>query len=476
MSTHSARHRLARTVVGLVVGIIAWVPGCNEGQTTAPAQVAAAIPDDAPKMTLVEREDGAMSAQIDDAALRAFCEKYDLPVLPPADRIDGISWSRMYDRACAAAADPSPDRLARLGNVFDGHDMVAEATELYERAVASQPDDAGTWHLLGRSFQRAGDLPKSVVAFGRALDLAPDSMSTTGRLADVLLELGEVDRAAPYVETYTARRPKDPTGLWLLGRVAVERGQWAKARRSLEASVQADPNRAAVLFLLGRVYRELGEAERAQACTDRASSFPRGQVLQIPDPIETAMYRESNSPAYLESYMNALWKARRYADAIIVARELVQRRPRDQHAHRNLAALAKLNGRLDEAVAHARRAVEIRPSYATGHTVLGELLRDQGLHDEAIAAARRGVELDLRDAENRLALGSVLLSAGHPSEALIEIDAALAELPENITGHALRARCLLEMGETQTAVEALMRLLELAPNNQWALEKLRQLG
>ena len=108
--------------------------------------------------------------------------------------------------------------------------------------------------------------------------------------------------------------------------------------------------------------------------------------------------------------------------------------------------------------------------------MLVELLRDQGLHDEAIAAARRGVELDLRDAENRLALGSVLLSAGQPSEALIEIDAALAELPENITGHALRARCLLELGEIQAAVEALMRVLELDPNNRWALEKRRQLG
>jgi tetratricopeptide (TPR) repeat protein len=427
-------------------------------------------------MNLVEREDGAMAVRIDEPAMRAFCEKYDLPVLPPADSIDGISWSRLYDRACTAAADPSPGRLARLGNVFDGHNMVAEATSLYERVVAAQPDDAGTWHLLGRAYRLDGDLPKSVEAYGRALDLAPDSMPTTGRLADVLLELGEVDRAAPYVATYVARRPKDPAGLWLLGRVAVERGQWTAARRSLEASVQADPNHAAVLFLLGRVYRELGEVERAQACIDRASSYTRGQVLQIPDLIETAMYRESDSPAYLESYMNALWKARRYADAIVVARELVRRRPGDQHAHRNLAALAKLTGRLDEAVAHARRAVEIRPSYATGHTVLGELLRDQGHFDEAIAAARRGVELDRRDAENRLALGSVLLSAGRPSEALIEIDAALDELPDHATGHALRARCLLELGEIQAAVEALMRVLELDPNNRWALEQLRQLG
>ena len=76
-----------------------------------------------------------------------------------------------------------------------------------------------------------------------------------------------------------------------------------------------------------------------------------------------------------------------------------------------------------------------------------------------------------------LALASVLYSSGMLARTRVHVDLLLAQDPQQVLALELRARLLIDLGETQAAKRDLQTLLTRQPAHQWAkaaLEKLRR--
>jgi TolB-like protein len=112
-----------------------------------------------------------------------------------------------------------------------------------------------------------------------------------------------------------------------------------------------------------------------------------------------------------------------------------------------LTALAACEGfhewRWREAEAHFRRAIALNPNYSTAHLWYGKLLELVGRPTESLASTRRGVALDPFNLRARSLLGWELFMAGHADEARHEFESVLELAPDNF--FALRDRAITDV-------------------------------
>ena len=83
------------------------------------------------------------------------------------------------------------------------------------------------------------------------------------RLADELLRLGNVDRAAEICRKGLRYRPLYPTGHLVMGRCHMAAGRLEDARRELQHTLALDPDNPSATWLLGKIERETGFEKRA---------------------------------------------------------------------------------------------------------------------------------------------------------------------------------------------------------------------
>jgi serine/threonine-protein kinase len=160
---------------------------------------------------------------------------------------------------------------------------------------------------------------------------------------------------------------------------------------------------------------------------------------------------------------NALWRAKKWDEAIGFSRAAVAVRPSAAAPHNNLGIALADKGQADEAIREYCKAVEINPRLVQGHTNLGTALANKGQLDEAIREHRTAIELDPKAAKAHDSLGNALNAKGQLDEAIrehrtaIELDARDAK-PHNNLGNALRRK-----GQPDDAIREYNTAIELDP-------------
>ena len=136
---------------------------------------------------------------------------------------------RHDDRAARIAGSRAIRRTWRGGGCWAGRGCrpgaPAEAVIAYERAVALAPGDAATWSSLGEAHLAAADTAKARTAFARALALDPKDPTARYSLASMKAQSGNGKGA---VEDWLAMLDDAPPGRRVGRRGArqgVERGQ-----------------------------------------------------------------------------------------------------------------------------------------------------------------------------------------------------------------------------------------------------------
>jgi len=114
-------------------------------------------------------------------------------------------------------------------------------------------------------------------------------------------------------------------------------------------------------------------------------------------------------------------------------------------AHNNLGNTFTLLGERELAVESYRRAIELEPTLFPAHANAAAALYMLGRHDDARAHARRAVEIDPASTPARVTAAFVEGAISGYGAALVEIDALLARVPDDLTALAARAYILLRL-------------------------------
>jgi tetratricopeptide (TPR) repeat protein len=149
-------------------------------------------------------------------------------------------------------------------------------------------------------------------------------------------------------------------------------------------------------------------------------------------------------------------------------------RPDLWHAWSALSRQLHEMGRGDEALAVAHEATERFPLLPRLWLDLALVLEGRREREAQVAALRQALQVDPGSSEALVQLASAHVSAGELPQAKELFEQAIARHPLDASGHGGLAHTLRKLGETEQALGALERALELEPGYVWAWDALRE--
>ncbi len=356
--------------------------------------------------------------------------------------------------------------LGELGRLYQAHRLLEPALACYREAHRLDPESFAWAYYLGVLAAGAGDIETARPAFRHALDLRADDTPTLVRLADLELEHGRVDEAE--VLYLRAAVVDDSAAVaYGMGRVAEERGEYAEAIAQFQRALTLQPRASVIHYNLGQAYRELGEFDRAEEALAR--SGPSRVAMADPLMHELTTLAIGALPHLDRGHAAA--REGRLADAEAAYRQAVAADATNVRAHESLATLLARRGDPEGAIEHFGVAVRLAPENAHTHSDLGVLLAELGRNARALEHLGRAVELDPGNAEARLGLGAVLAQTGSFEEAVVELQAALRQIPEGGRTPRLHfglAEALVRTGRLEEALPHYTRVRELDPTQSLA--------
>lgn len=156
-------------------------------------------------------------------------------------------------------------------------------------------------------------------------------------------------------------------------------------------------------------------------------------------------------------------RAGRWPDALREFDDALHRNEAFPEAHLGRGLVMEFGfGKVEEAEKEYRRALALRPGYSEAHNDLGQLLARTGRHAAAL------VEFDAALADllyrepyvARCNKGTALWNMGRKDEGVEELQACLAKAPKYCDGRRELGRLLLRDGRTREAVEQLSAYAE----------------
>jgi tetratricopeptide (TPR) repeat protein len=357
------------------------------------------------------------------------------------------------DRRLAAGETSGPGLegdFQRVGLLYYLYDLGSAAEPCLLNARDLAPEDFRWPYYLGVLAQSGGDYEGAMAHFRRALELAPDDVPTQLRLADIQLEVGDLEAAG---ETYARHRdgPAAAAAVYGLGRIAEYQGDAARAAELFERALELQPGADGIHHRLGMAYRALGDLAKAQEHLEKN----RGTQVRFPDPLVEGLGQLLQAS---QVYFKAGIEALKNGDAAAAIPHLLKARELNEDdplVHYNLA-LAYLHLE-DEKAAEAslRRSVEVEPAFRNGWFNLGTLLARQNRVVEAEASFRRAYEIDAEDAEAHHEWAVALATLGRTAEARAEFEKLIAEHPTDVQSRLDLAVLLQDAGDTDGSLAQL---------------------
>jgi tetratricopeptide (TPR) repeat protein len=249
-----------------------------------------------------------------------------------------------------------------------------------------------------------------------ALALDPENAGTLHLMGAVHLEAGENELAVEWASRAIARQPKAEF-FSTLGFALSRLGRHAEAVQALEQAVRIKADHAPLWHQLGNAFLALGNSQEALRCF--------AQTFEL-DP------RHAEAAYFCGHLCNGM---RRREDALLWLDKSIALRP--DHAVTLVVRSAVLRElkRFDEALADAMRAAALAPGDTEMAKGLGAILQDLGRFEEALPIYERA--LAVRPADKWLIMNraSALVWLGRMTEAMNAFRLALSIDPDFAEAH-----------------------------------------
>lgn len=119
---------------------------------------------------------------------------------------------------------------------------LAQAEQLFEKAIQKDPTNANTWNGLGWSQFNQGKPLNAKISFERCLEIQPKHPAALNGLGWIAKEQGEIDQAIAYWQKAVEAAPNATAALSGLATTYMEREQYEKAIKVYERWLKVEPN------------------------------------------------------------------------------------------------------------------------------------------------------------------------------------------------------------------------------------------
>ena len=374
--------------------------------------------------------------------------------------------------------------LRDVGRLRELQGQLDDALATYERVLEATA--RGNWlrkeveQRVVQIYRRTGRLEGLVERLEERLSQSPDDLAVSELLADVLLEMRELDRAAAVLSGVSPRFPKDVRLARRLAQLHVERKDLDAAIAEYQRIVSERPEELDLYLELGTLFarsERLSEAKNqwdkalaqnlkdASLCTRLASMYAlwdqnadavrlyRRAIELEPD----AIVRHVDLAEFQFAHDDEAGGVTTLKDALAVAGE----RPRRLEA---LAAPLREHGLIDLARACLEKILAAEPENNEIRYALAELLMAEGRTPEAIPMLWHIVEADDRGTGQRTLAANTLVNHAARER---QLEALLTEAGTRATPGAafVAGRAHTRLRDFHLAIEDYRRAIELNPSD-----------
>ena len=358
----------------------------------------------------------------------------------------------------ATAHPSSAQAVGALATTLHAWELWDAAHQAYERAGQLDPKSFEWRYLDAIVLQRLARHAEAATRLRDALAISPGYLPARVKLAEALLEAGNIDESKSFFAALTKEPAAEPVAELGLGRIAATEGRHEAAVLHFERAVALFPELGAAHYGLARSYRALGrsdQARRALALHERhGPRWPAVEdpvlagVLALKDDARAAVRRGlklaeagdldgaiaaheaalAAEPQLADAHANLIslyGRARNWSKAEEHYRALVALSVNLGDAHYDYGVLLGLQEKWDLAEQAYRQALAVNPLHAQAHNNLGQLFERQRRFEQAAEVYRRAVESQPGFRLARFNLGRMLIALGRPRDAVAELEKAV---------------------------------------------------
>ena len=380
-----------------------------------------------------------------------------LPVVAPDTFPPAARQAIAAAQGAAVARERDGGAAGAFGRMLQAWEQWQSAHQAYLRAQALEPRAFDWRYLDAIVLQRLGRHGEAAARLTSALEARPDFLPARVRLAESLLESGELQRSKALFDALVRDPAAEPAACVGLGRIAASEADHERAIRYFERALALFPELGAAHYGLARSYRALGRtADAARAVAAHAQYGPRWPRLD--DPLLDAVTALRDDPRARIHRGVALAAADDVAAAIALHEEALTADPSLAQAHANLIALYGRGGDWAKAESHYRAAIALGFHSADAHYDYGVVLGLQEQWGPAADAYRKALELNPLHAEAHNNLGQTFERRRDLAAAAAEYRLALEARPAFRLARFNLGRMLLAQGQPRAAVAEFEKL------------------
>lgn len=386
-------------------------------------------------------------------------------------------------RKLPAPASSSAPVLTALALIEGRRNRFAEAEALLQQAIKANPTYGEPHAAMAAIHASRKNLPAALESFKRAAELSPIRSPRWIQYAQFQARTGNATGAKATLQSVVAKAPDFAPAWTLLAGFALGEKNFAECDSLIDKALARDPYNLEALLLRGRLYLAQDRPADAVAAIEKViAMYPqlpmglfelaRAQVANgdVGSAI-TNLYQVINkNPGNVEAVMTLATLNLRKGDAgasVILLRKLLEQRPDLVRAHMLLADAYRAQRNLDDALVIYQDVEARYPQNPETALLRGFILAEQKKFAAAREAFERALTLNPDDPTAFEQAITMYFAEGKRQEAFDRIAAVVAKNPKQQgPGLVLQAKAYLGTKEYDLAEQALLKALELIPDNQ----------
>ncbi len=359
----------------------------------------------------------------------------------------------------AAERNPNDYRLQReLGIHYENHYEWNSAKDVYLRLIAKNPQNPDFHYYLGSLYNSTGEMLKSKQAFEEAIDIDPDHKATIEALA----MMGHTPKKRKIKEEIllqsSKKNPDGPAQKLAEIQSRIDKDLYEDAVRLADDAIMSFPQNSSFVLLQGKALQKMGETDQAKG------SFQKAILVDVKNPeAYTALaelYFDQEKYIYAalsyedvvrldhrdvdSRYMQGLsyFKADEWGRAASSWEDLLHYKPNHPmvrnllpQAYYILAVEYNRTGKpalgrtsFDRALSVNSNSFEWLPGAMRS---LGHYYREKEMYKESLSAFQEVIELRPKDASAYLGIGITYWKMGETQLAISAWDRSMELKPEN---------------------------------------------
>jgi len=339
-----------------------------------------------------------------------------------------------------------------------------KAEAAYKSLAELDKDKPEGRSVLGDFYSSVGRLDEAIAIYKEVLTNSPDYTQAHYRLAEIMLNRGDLAGAKNEVDTVLKNDSKDRQALILRARIGMQAGQTSDLKLAIEdlrEVLRQEPNSRAGLFFMAEASFRLGQIDQARAfATDLTHNYPDYMPAKLMEiQINLASGNAKAAMTLAANLQDRLSKAA--PDRDTSPQMLAELKAKTLIAHGSAALQLRdtKTARADFLAAH-----DIAPSSADIDIDLAMVSLAEGKAEEAIGFYKNALAVDSVHFNALRGLTNIYAAQKKTADAHARIDQAIAAQPNNASLHFLKGRIYGFEMNAQGAEAEFRRALEIDGN------------